>query len=129
MLSTSSCYIVCLWTSCYILHYVNHVAPSLPPNITSYEALDPSTVLLLWSPPPSHSLNGKVQYYLIHTEDEQGNVNLTEEQREFTVIVSLTPAVNYMFKVAAVTVGEGPYSDPVHLKMPEDGDLLITYIF
>ena len=40
-------------------------------------------------------------------------------------IGSLNPSFTYQFTVSAVTVAESPYSKPINVTMPEDGNVFI----
>ena len=96
--------------------------PSGPPQDVQGLTTDSRTVLLSWNPPPLEQHNGIIREYHI-------NVTEVDTGREFGMISTITsiyitslhPYYNYNFSVAAFTVGIGPFSEPLALRMPQDG--------
>ena len=87
-------------------------------NITS------TSLELRWEPLSPHDANGWIRSYTIHcTEletERKFEESSTENETEITVR-ELHPYYTYNCSVAAVTVGRGPFSDPVVNRTLEDG--------
>ena len=85
-------------------------------------AINSTTLLVSWMPPPFEHQNGIIREYRVNiTEMETGMVyRLVTTARSLTV-PSLHPFYTYNCTVAAVTIAEGPYSVEVNITMPEDG--------
>ena len=103
--------------------------PLLPPtNLTGF-AVDPHSIFLSWDPPPQHSLNGILRHYrLSGIEDPTASkfsVLFSSNQRSLS---SLHPFYSYTISVAAVTVGEGPYSSNVTIETPQDGKMVCVCV-
>ncbi len=98
----------------------------MPQNITVV-ALNASSARLAWMPPSFEHQNGIIVGYVIRVF----SVN-TDEEIELTVtaldaiVFGLRPFYSYRFSVAAVTVGTGPFNNPISLSLPESGKLHIT---
>lgn len=84
--------------------------------------LHPKAVLLTWLPPPYLQQNGIIRQYNVYvTESETGYLrNYTTSTMNLTV-ASLHPYYTYEFTVQAVTIAEGPLSDPIFVTTPEAG--------
>ena len=83
---------------------------------------------LAWLPPESGGQNGIIQRYLISvTEvDTMRQFQLTSAS-PFATVLGLHPHYTYSFAVAAVTVGEGPYSEEISVQTLEDGEQMKKY--
>ena len=92
-----------------------------------YKALDSSTVILRWVPPPLESHNGIIKYYIVRVSIEEKEISTSDEEIEVAVIVSLMPSFTYSFEVAAVTVAQGPFSDAINITLPEDGEQYLVH--
>ena len=81
------------------------------------------TVYLSWEPLPSDTKNGIIREYIIHvsvptdTTDDFMEVSNTT----FHTLSNLNPFYTYEIKVAAVTIGPGPYSNTSTVCTPQDG--------
>ena len=93
--------------------------------------------MLTWEPPLLDQQNGRiVEYHAVVTESLIDGT-LVEISRNFTYnatdvraqrIAMLSPNRNYAVKVAAATnSGIGPYSNEVHVTIPEDGENIVMY--
>ena len=84
---------------------------------------NPTTLALSWQRPALDSQNGIIIHYSVNiTEMETGRLlSYTAVNTSFRVS-PLHPFYTYTCIVAAVTVGLGPYSAPVVVQTPEDGN-------
>ncbi len=111
-----------MYFACYVVQLF--LEPSDKPHNVSVSATSATTVLMKWSPPPDEHRNGIINSYTVHvagvdTGDEfQRSVNSLQ-----VLITDLHPFNSYKFSVTAVTITEGPFSEPMVLKMPEAGNL------
>ncbi|CAI8041621.1 Tyrosine-protein phosphatase Lar [Geodia barretti] len=95
--------------------------PSGPPQEIEVNALSSRTALLMWQPTNNDQLNGVLTGYVINvTEIEIGNQNQIVTQGAQYTFHNLNPFYHYSFLVAAVTVGQGPFSAIFSLQMPQD---------
>ena len=98
-------------------------APSSPPKSIEGSVSSSTSIQLSWQPPAPSSQNGIIQHYVISVTEE-------ETMRQFRLISTTTsitatalhPYYTYSFTISAVTVGEGPYSQPLSLQTLEDGE-------
>jgi hypothetical protein len=98
-----------------------------PLNLTA-RAIDSTTIELVWSEPPIETQNGIIISYFI-------NISISNTKTSFVVnataaaplnLTELHPYYGYSLRVAAVTSrGVGPFSDPVTITTPEDGEFKI----
>ena len=99
-------------------------APSGPPlNSTAVTSTITSTGFSLqWSEPAIDEQNGIIKYYVIRvTELETGNTfENTSNSTSFSYF-SLHPYYTYQCKVAAYTVGLGPFTNVISVTTLEDG--------
>jgi len=95
------------------------IVPSDVPQNISANSINATHALLVWDPPPPEHQNGIIQAYIIMITV----VDINEIVQEFsmgntTVLGPLHPFYTYKFSIAAQTIGLGPYSSPISLKMP-----------
>lgn len=84
--------------------------------------MDSRSILVSWTPPTQHEQNGAIRHYVL-------NVTEAETRRAFQLISyatsealhSLHPHYTYQLRVAAVTIGLGPFSPEVTITTPQDG--------
>jgi receptor-type tyrosine-protein phosphatase Q len=86
------------------------------------EAVNATTVVVLWKPPHQEDRNGIIQNYTlrilgVHTEDD---FTISTSDTEITV-GNLRPFYSYKFMVAAVTTSPGPFSTAITVAMPSLG--------
>lgn len=97
------------------------VPTSAPINLQD-DAVNSTAIHIQWEPPPLADRNGMIRSYHI-------NISVTETGSKFQLtsetnaldISSLHPYYTYNITVAAVTIGPGPYSGILNIRMPEDG--------
>ena len=79
-------------------------------------------VEISWDSLLSEDENGIVRNYLINvTEIQTGNMFQTTSPDESAVLDNLHPAYEYTFRIAAYTIGSGPYSTVFTITTLEDG--------
>ena len=95
----------------------DHLAPSGAPEKVTSGIILPTSFVLHWQPPPFDSQNGIIRHYeSVLVELETGTTsNYTTTETTIT-ISSLHPFYMYEYRVAAVTIATGPFSDPVSLQ-------------
>ena len=81
-----------------------------------------------WNPPGYNDQNGLIIYYNVSiVEVETGSIFQYTSYTTTLTIQSLHPAYTYQYRIAAYTVGLGPYSDPFFITTAEDGKLLCSF--
>ena len=101
-----------------------YTVPSAAPESVEGQALGPRSLLLTWQPPPADQLNGILTGYIVNvTETETGTGNQYQIPADVTQFTfqGLHPFYRYTFIVAAVTVGQGPFSGIFSQQMSQDG--------
>lgn len=98
------------------------VAPSGTVQHFWGRSLDSTRLQLTWAPPSALEQNGVIQAYKVYiTETGSGNIkNYTLDSTNIT-IGHLHPYYTYSCIVSAVTVKEGPTSNPINITTLEDG--------
>ena len=95
-------------------------APSSPPQSVSGVARSTTVLFFTWLPPPPLDINGIILYYEVDLREiETGQRWTFTALRDDLRLGSLHPYFTYQCKVAAHTVGRGPFSDPFQLKTLE----------
>lgn len=98
--------------------------PSSPPQRVSAEVLGSRAIRVSWDLPPESDRNGMIRKHTIRViELETGTVSTYDVPSSYSEreIASLHPHYHYNCSVASVTVGTGPYSEPVTIQTDEDG--------
>jgi len=83
----------------------------------------------MWQSPPSEVQNGRLRSYTISMFEVQTNKSYTHvgdvlEDPMQLHVEFLHPYYDYVCSVAAVTIGPGPYTLPLHVRTLEDGEYL-----
>ena len=74
-------------------------------------------------PPPQDDLNGVIRSYTILVlEVNTGNTTSYTSTETSLTVGFLHPYYQYQVSVAAVTVGQGPFSNTTTIQMPQDGE-------
>lgn len=114
--------------SCYdILNNLIHAVPGAPPTVTNIRSNSFESILIEWEP-PSEKIFGIIRSYTIrYMNNELQNApfgfrrNISNTSRQF-VFDGLLQFTNYSVEIAAVTVGEGVFSDPLFTRTDQDGE-------
>ena len=103
--------------------YINFsTAPSSPPLSLMGSSQSSTIIDLSWDPPPAIDINGVLQYYSIRVIESETSRSWSFVHVEPEITVgSLHPYYNYDCKVAAYTVGLGPYTNITLVQTHEAG--------
>ena len=104
------------------------LVPAGSPMNVSVSAINSTSLLLVWVAPSMELQNGIIrQYYVNLTSTELGTYTLISVQNtQQTTLNNLNPYYNYQIRVAAFTIGIGPYSTEVTIQLPEAGQLTLS---
>ena len=107
--------------------------PSAPPQHISVNAATPRSAVVRWRDPPLDDQNGQIVHYVVRYFPADDRNSVREEEVEAAegqddviehVVDQLQPFTTYEFAVAAATAaGQGPFSNPSSVRMPQDGKL------
>ena len=89
--------------------------------------------MVRWRDPPLDDQNGQIVHYVVRYFLADDRSSVREEEVEAAegqddviehVVDQLQPFTTYEFAVAAATAaGQGPFSNPSSVRMPQDGKL------
>ena len=90
--------------------------------------------MVRWRDPPLDDQNGQIVHYVVRYFPANDSSLVREEEVEVAkgqdddafehVVNQLQPFTTYEFVVAAATdAGQGPFSSPSSVRMPQDGEL------
>lgn len=97
--------------------------PTRPPDDINIEEIGPTALMMHWRPPNNHP-NGIIRRYVVRlTELETGRQEQFVTNSTTITISNRHPFYRYSSKISAETVGQGPFSKPVLIQMPEAGKL------
>lgn len=100
-------------------------APASPPRNIQAQIISQNTMMVRWEEPEEP--NGQIKGYRVYyTMDDSQPMSLWQihnvQDSIITTIQSLVPQETYTIKVLAFTsVGDGPFSEPVHVKVLQGG--------
>ena len=104
------------------LYYITLVPEQSPTNLTA-TAQDSASITFSWDEPEG-SHNGIIQEYRVNVTEVVTEQTFNYVTSTFHLTVNnLHPFYTYLWTVAAVTVGEGPYSSAKSVTTLEDGKL------
>ncbi|XP_048019509.1 receptor-type tyrosine-protein phosphatase S isoform X17 [Megalobrama amblycephala] len=96
-------------------------APASPPRNIQARIISQNAVMVRWDEPeePNGLIKGYRVYYTMDPSQPMSNWQIHNVQDSMiTTIHSLVPSETYTIRVLAFTsVGDGPFSDPVHVKV------------
>ena len=93
------------------INFVNSIAPAGPPLSLSAIVLGPTSIQISWQHPLPNLLNGILRDYSIEIiSNRTGEVFSHFTSAQSIVVSSLRPHTVYLYRVAAVTVETGLYS-------------------
>ena len=100
-----------------------------PQNLSAVP-VDSTTLLITWMPPLASLQNGIIRNYKLSvTETETTTTTLfTLNDVLSHTVRDLHPFYNYEVRMAAVTVGDGPFSDLVGVQLPESCTLTAIHV-
>ena len=100
------------------------IVPSSAPTSLSSSVLNPTTVLLTWSPPLTADQNGLITAYtVVITNSDNSEQDVYVTNNTTLIVASLNPYTTYQYTVAAnTTVGSGPYSVQLAFQTVEDSE-------
>ncbi len=102
--------------------------PGQPPQNVMATSLSSTSIYVQWEPPPQEFFYGILRGYIIryvpvgniNNGDAYLMTNLIEPTEINYTLENLLEFVNYSIEVTAVTVGNGPFSDPVYARTDPD---------
>ena len=95
------------------------MAPLAPLSV----AKDSRTLNCTWFAPPKEHQNGIITEYRVQVMEVLTGIMLVKSSNSTIIEVSgLHPDYEYEWRVAAVTVGVGPYTNTTTTRLPEDGN-------
>ena len=100
--------------------------PGEPPRNVRGQSDSSTSILVVWDPPRREVLYGilrgfRIRYFVARNSNNMNNtIELVSDQHSSYVIQNLKEFTNYSVEVAAVTVGEGPYSTPIIVTTDQD---------
>ena len=100
-----------------------------PQNLSAVP-LDSSTLLISWRPPLAALQNGVIRSYklsIVEAETATETLVTLDDVLSHTV-QDLHPFYNYEVEIAGVTIGDGPFSDPVRAQLPESCALATIHV-
>ncbi len=97
-------------------------APSAPPQSINGYPVDSTTFYLEWSLPPLHDQNGRIKTYSVNVTEDETEIKFQVKANQTSIrISSLHPDYTYCCQIAAITIAEGPYSDPYCVRLHQGG--------
>ena len=110
---------------------INIAAPAAPPTHIEVHLLNNSTtVFLSWRPPTAEHRNGIVRWYYVElTEVKTSQHFMYTTQDPHLLVNSLQPAAMYAFRIAAYTIGKGPFTLPFNITVNKEKGMPKTHIF
>ena len=119
----------------WALMYIYTTVPSSPPKHVSASASSPRSAVVRWRVPALDDQNGRIVHYVVRYFPADDRSLVREEEVEAPesqyviehVVDQLQPFTTYEFVVAAATAaGQGPFSNPSSVRMPQDSKLCIN---
>ena len=96
--------------------------PSAPPIMALTSLITSNGFTISWNPPGYNDQNGVIIYYSVSVvEVETGSIFQYISYTTTLTIQPLHPSYTYQYRIAAYTIGLGPYSDPINITTAEEG--------
>lgn len=106
------------------VHFPFAVPDAPPLNVHGY-AQSTTLIVVSWNPPPIIYINGVIAYYVTNVKETETGRSWTIFAVDTTVhIGALHPYYNYETRVAAHTIGVGPFSDAITVRTLAAGNLV-----
>ena len=94
--------------------------PSSAPLNVSLSDITSTSISIRWFPPPIDQQNGVIRHYIVSIEEVATATSITLNTTDVSVTLeNLHPNYEYLFNIAAVTIGAGP-SNYGNFKLLED---------
>ena len=75
-------------------------------------AVSPYLIDLFWQPPRAIDINGDIDFYIVEvTEIVTGQFSVFHAVEDFINVGPVRPGYAYQCRVAAFTIGQGPFTD------------------
>ena len=104
------------------MQYFYSAAPLAPPSRPVDFGITHDSLSLNWQAPPFEETHGVIRNYVIAVHEVETGRNFTETSNVTQVTLSnLHPFYTYNCSIAAVTVGTGPFSEYISIRLPEAG--------
>ena len=101
-------------------------APSGPPRSPYGVAESPYIIDIIWLPPAAIDINGDIEFYIVEAMELVTGRNLTFHAVEDHIFVGpVSPGYVYRCRIAAFTVGQGPFTD-YFLVMSQELGIIIS---
>ena len=98
-------------------------APAASPTTIEIHSLNDTSMILSWRPPVAEQQNGIIKgYYVKLTKANTTTLFNYTTQEPYLLIINLEPGIEYTCKIAAFTVGVGPFSEAVTIMQDIDID-------
>ena len=92
--------------------FLSSPVPSRAPQSPYGVALSPFLIDIIWLPPPAIHINGEIDFYIVEAIEIITNRFLTYHAVEDHIFVGpVRPGYAYRCRVAAFTVGQGPFTN------------------
>ena len=100
------------------------VAPTSSPVGVATSSVSSRSIQLTWNPPPDDQINGIIQHYIVKVQvaESQEQTQHQTSSLQFT-LTDLQPYCTHTIEVAAFTIALGPFSEPLTVLTPEDGEV------
>jgi Fibronectin type III domain len=102
--------------------------PGEPPQNIMAEAVDSTSIRVVWDPPPANKQNGIISYYKLYyaeysrPDSEAVEMMLKSPASTEFIVEELKKWTRYrIWLVAGTVVGDGPPSAPIIVRTQEDG--------
>ena len=103
-------------------------APSGPPQSPYGVAESPYLIDVIWLPPRPIDINGDIDFYIVEAIEIVTNRFLTYHAVEDHIFVPVSPGYAYRCRIAAFTIGQGPFTDYFIVTAQELGMMYQQYI-
>lgn len=116
--------LIVVTTDSHSLCMLYSAVPGEPPlNVTAVNSSSTS-ILVIWEPPGKEVIFGilrefEIRYYITSQPDNTSShiIPATHEMFNITELLEFT---NYSIEISAITIGNGPFSEPVTVITDED---------
>lgn len=85
--------------------------PSRAPQSPRGNAISPILIDIIWEPPPAIDINGEIDFYIVEATEIITGQFMTYHAVEDHIFAPASPGYAYRCRVAAFTVGQGPFTD------------------